>query len=508
MARRWLRAVLAAVSTGTVLTTGCHTPWEAPAVVTERTLPADFSTLGSFGQRPASPEPAAIQPASFEQPAQPAGEALDLGVALKLAGVENPTVNLARERVQEALAQQLAARSLLLPNVSVGGNLRIHRGPLQRSSGQVREVNSQSLYLGAGAVAVGGGPPAVPGVRLFAHLGNAAYEPLAARQRVTARSSNAQAVQNQILLEVAIAYLELIGAEARIDILRKAEAEAAEIARVTAAFAKAGQGAPSDANRAATTADLIRRQLRQVEGSAGVASARLSRLLNLDPSVQLRSPDGPVEPIRLIPEDADTEHLLAEAVQRRPELLAASAAIQEAQTRVRQEQLRPLLPTLSVGYSAGGFGGGSDVVNSRFSSLSGRSDFDVVAVWTGANLGFGNRARVRGADTVVGQAVAAYDATLNRVRSEVVSAQGDAKAAALQITVARAALAAAEEGFALESARIKQGEGRPIEGLDSFRQLVDARLDYLGAVVAFNVAQFRLFVALGSNPACDVPTGE
>lgn len=506
MARRWIRAMLAAVGAGAALTTGCHTfrePIDSPARDSRHSLPADFSTLGSFSVRPAQPEPAPVRFASAEQPAQPLDEeTLDLGIALKLAGVENPTVNLARERVREALAQQLAARSLLLPSVNVGGNLRIHGGVLQRSSGEVRQVNDlQSLYLGAGSGAIGGGTVAVPGVRLFAHLGDAVYEPLAARQRVTARRSDAQAVQNQILLEVAAAYLELIGAEARIDILRKAETDAAEIARITAAFAKAGQGAPSDANRAATTADLVRRQLREAEGRAGVASARLCRLLNLDPAVQLRSPGGPVEIIRLLSEDTDTEQLLAVATQLRPELLAASAVIREAQARVRQEQVRPLVPTLSVGYSAGGIGGGSNLVNPSFSSLNGRSDFDVVAVWTGANLGFGNRARVRGADAVMGQAVAAYDVALNRVRAEVAAAQGDAKAAALQITVARAALTAAEEGYALERERIKQGEGRPIEGLDSFRQLVDARTDYLGAVVAFNVAQFRLFVALGSTPA-------
>src|SRR5262245_54662995 len=234
MARRGIRAMVAAVSAGAALTTGCHTLGEPPDPP-QTTRPPAISTLGPFGPPRPRPAPAPVQRANFEQSVQLVSEEmLDLGIALTLAGVENPTVNLARERVQEALAQQLAARSLLLPSVSGGGNLRLHQGPLQRSSGEVRQVNDlQSLYLGAGAGAIGSGPPAVPGVRLFAHLGDAAYEPLAARQRVTSRRSDAQAVQNQILLEVAVAYLELIGAEARIDILRKAETDAAEIARAT-----------------------------------------------------------------------------------------------------------------------------------------------------------------------------------------------------------------------------------------------------------------------------------
>src|SRR5206468_10845363 len=122
-------------------------------------------------------------------------------------------------------------------------------------------------------------------------------------------------------------------------------------------------------------------------GAVAAASARLCRLLNLDPAVRLRSPGGPVDPFRLLPEDADVESLLATATRSRPELLARTAAIQEARTRVRQEQVRPLVPTVSVGYSAGLFGGGGSLANSTFGPLNGRSDFDVIAVWNAQNLG-------------------------------------------------------------------------------------------------------------------------
>ena len=46
----------------------------------------------------------------------------------------------------------------------------------------------------------------IPGLWLFAHLGDAAYAPLAARQRVAAQQSDANAVRNAVLLDVAIAY--------------------------------------------------------------------------------------------------------------------------------------------------------------------------------------------------------------------------------------------------------------------------------------------------------------
>ena len=430
----------------------------------------------------------------------PAEETIDLEVALRLAGVGNPTVNLAREKVRKALADQLAARSLLLPSVNIGTNYHLHRGVLQASPGIIRDVNSQSLYVGFGARTLAAESVAFPGIRLFAHLGDAIYEPLAARQQVAARQSDAIAVQNAKLRDVAAAYLELIGTEARLSVLRQGEVNMAEVVRVTEVYAQKGQGRAGDAKRTEARADLLQQDVRKAEEEVAVASSRLCALINLDPSIRLRTPGGSVQPFRLIAEDTDTEQLVAGAVQTRPELSARSRQIRESQLRVRQEQIRPLVPILSVGFSGGFFGGGSNLIDTEFGPMQGRTDFDVLAVWNIQNLGFGNHARVRRADAVVGQSLADYSASLNQIRTEIVEAQADARAALLQINAARASVGISEEGFRLESERIRQGKGLPIETLDSFQQLLDSQQELVRAVIAFNIAQFRLFVAIGSNP--------
>lgn len=488
------------VGLGAALAAGCQSVREPAG--SGSGIKMELSTAVSGRVRPVSgeaPAVSAVRPADLAVPVGPHPEStLDLDVALRLAGVNNPTINLAREAVNEALADQLAARVLLLPSVNVGANYRYHRGAVQAATGQPRDVSFDSLYLGAGAGVTGAGTAAAPGVRLFAHLGDAAYEPLAARQRVTAQRATAHAVQNDTLLAVAVGYLELIGAESRLDILRQGETDLNEVVRLTGAYAKAGQGRKADADRAETNLQLLLRELRRAEEETGVASARLCRLLNLDPSVRLRTPGGAVQPVRLVPEDADIEGLIATAVQARPEVAARSATVAEAQARVRQERVRPWVPTLSVGYSAGGFGGG--LTDTGFGSLRGRSEFDAVAVWNVQNLGFGNRARVRAADAQMGAAVADYDLALNAIRREVGEALADARAAATQIRTAETALTIAEEGFKLESDRVKQVPGRPLELIDSFRQLLESRQEVLRATVAFNAAQFRLWVAVGNTP--------
>ena len=132
--------------------------------------------------------------------------------------------------------------------------------------------------------------------------------------------------------------------------------------------------------------------------------------------------------------------------------------------------------------------------------MKGRSDFDAFAVWNVQNMGFGNRARVRRADGVVGQSIASYDRELNQVRREVSEARAAALAAARQMELSTASVANATQGFKLETERIRLGQGRPIEALDSFNQLLTARQELVQAVIEFDTAQFQLYVAVGSSP--------
>lgn len=479
-----MRRVLRRTAGAALVAAGCHTVAPPAAPV-------------------AAPSSAAVRqpgviPAAAIEPAEAAGNVLDLTVALQLAGVENPAINLAREQVREAQAERLGASVLLLPHLSAGANVRVHRGVYQPSPGYIRASDIQSLYVGAGARAVGTGPPATPGVWLFAHLGDAVYARLAAAQRVTARGGDAAATQNAVLLDVATAYLELAGAEARLAVLKRGEEEVGEVVRRTADFARAGQGRRADAERAAANAELVRRDIFRAEEEVAVAAARLARLLNLDPALGLRTPVGEIRLLELVPGD-DLEALEALALAARPEMVARSATLLEARTRGRAERVRPWVPTVSVGFSSGAFGGGGPQTPSDFGQFGGRTDFDVLAAWNVQNLGFGNRARVRGADAATGAALAALDAARNQVRREVAEALAASQAALRQVSVARDALTTAEDGFRLEADRIRQGQGLPIETLDSFRQLLDARQEVVRATVAYDVAQFRLYAATGAG---------
>jgi outer membrane protein TolC len=499
----WIAAGIVCTGMGSVVF-GQNPPADLPF---PNNVKVDEKGQASKNSARESPPPSILQ--SRENP-------IDLGTALRLAGAENPELMLARQRITEATAIRQLAVAQTLPNLNLGTNLNLHRGALQQANGNILQVNRDALYVGLGANAVGAGTVNIPGLYYNLNVGEAWYGYLATRQRVATAGATAAAVRNDMLLRVCLAYLDLLRGEGRQAIARTNQTEAAEVARLTSEFATAGQGRKADSDRAAV--ELRRRdaEVTQAEGETLAASARLAELLNLDPSTRLKPIDGWVVPAPLVPDPIPLPELLAIALLQRPELAARRSEIQTALYELSLAKVLPFAPNVILGFSAGGFGGGSNLISSpegfingsgarvvgpRFSNLEDRADFDAVVFWTFRNMGLGNLALIRAADSRAKQSRFRELETLNLVRAQVAEAHGWVAARYLQIDAAEKAVRASQEAYNQDLARFRGGQGLPLEVVDSMRLLGRSRYDYLDAVIEYNRAQFQLWVALGRPPA-------
>jgi outer membrane protein TolC len=426
---------------------------------------------------------------------------IDLDTAFRVANVENPRIGLAEELVRAQLAEQTLAKSLLYPTLNVGTTLTIHRGPLLAASGTIRDVDRESLYFGAGADVRGAGTVAVPGVHIVGHLGDAVFAPRVAQQKVQRSQFDAAATQNSVLLDVARAYLGLVSAEARWLALRQSETELAELAKLTADFAAKGAGREADAMRTAGELGLLRTNIFRVEEETVARATELARLLSADATVRLRPEPGTPPLVQLIDDHTPLESLIATAEANRPEIAARSTEVAINQTRLRQERIRPFLPTVLIGFSAGEFGGGSNQVGYRMNQFNSRTDLDVAAVWRLQNLGVGNRAIENNVRAQVGIAEAHRVQAIDRVRREVTEAFSRARTSRHQIDITKRRVETAQQAYRQDLLRTKDQLGRLVEVLSSFNLLVTARQELVQAMVGYSQSQFELYVALGETPA-------
>jgi outer membrane protein TolC len=438
---------------------------------------------------------------------------IDLASALNLAGVRNPQILLARERVVEATALRQLAAARFLPSLHLGTSYDNHNGNIQQSTGNILNANRGSFYLGAGASAVGAGTVTIPGVEWTLNISNTMYKALESRQVVRRREFAQRAAENAMLLRVGVAYLDMVRAEGRRALAMQNLSDSNDVVRLLKAYVKVGQGRQSDEDRAVT--DFLHRQgfLQQMEGDVLTASARLAELLDLPPEPRLHPIEDRAVPTSAVPDPVPLPELLAIAVLNRPELKEQQAAIRQAMLHLDGAKVLPFSPTVIVGYSYGAEAGGGNLVAqppgtnafatgaSRFGGFNERGDFDAALFWTLQNLGVGNLAQIKIARSNLTSANLELVRRLNDVRSEVAVAHGRIRARLIQIETCEQAVMAITTGYGQDFRRIRGGEGLPIELMNSLRLLCDSRLAYLDAIMDYNQAQMELYVALGQPPA-------
>ncbi|HSQ55357.1 MAG TPA: TolC family protein, partial [Gemmata sp.] len=383
-----------------------------PAAAQERAAPKDEKT-------DAAPTPSL--------PAVPAAETqgkplpIDLPTALRLTNANPLDIQIAGERLQAAHAAFQRAKVMWLPNIGLGVEYFRHDGQLQAIEGRVFTTSKSAFFVGAGPTAV------FP-------LTEALYAPIAARQIVRAREAEVQAARNDTTLQVAEAYFtvqqargEVAGA---IDTLRRAE----ELVKITQKIAP--ELAPTvEINRARTELARRRQAVEAAYERWEVASADLTRILRLEPGTLVEPAEEPAVSVELLDPATTADALIPIALTNRPELAADQAIIQAALARVKQEKIRPFIPTIAVrgvgsqvpGLAGGYFGGG---VNGFVGNFGGRFSIDLQAVWEVQNLGFGNRATIRERQAEQGQSLLQLLKTKDIVTAEVVQAQSRARRSA------------------------------------------------------------------------------
>ncbi len=435
-------------------------------------------------------------------------EPIDLPNALRLAGLRELDIALARRRVNQSIADLQFAWAQWLPSLFLGPTWYRADGQVQTVTGQVQNVNRSSLFIGGlaattapgyAAPSPGTGYPPLNGSSAVFRFSDAIYMPLAAQRVVNANRAGVHAANNDAMLQVAEAYFDLQQACGLLAISREAVANAKELSDVTGSYARTGQGLEADHRRALTELNHRRKEMQLNTGQLLVASANLVQILVLNP----QSVIAPVEPaecvITLIPDDVPLDDLIIKGLRNRPELANAQELVEASIMRLKQARLRPFIPSLAFSYAGGGFGGGQGAF---FGDFGARGDVAASLFWELQNLGFGDVAIMRRRRFENEEARLQKLKVAARVGAEVAAAFETKQAAARQITVSRETVAEAIDSLKLNMINIRQGAElpratRPIEVLQPIQALVQARTDYLDSVLGYNRAQFRLSRAIG-----------
>ncbi len=296
-----------------------------------------------------------------------------------------------------------------------------------------------------------------------------------------------EGLRQRVLFETEAAYLGLLLAQKRVEVVESALATAKANQRVVKSRVEAGSALRSDLLQAEVFVAALERELLSAKNEVEVARSRLNVVLGmpLETKWEPKEVSFPLD-LGLAPLTEWTE----KALKRRPDLLLEEAKLELAAEEVRGAKLNfgPAINLRGVyEYHSNGIGG-----------VSG----DAFTVWAQVDLnlfkGFGDRARLaqaRAQETAQAEEVRHYR---QQVRHEVEKAYLRLLTARKQVLVTEAAVARAEEGLRLVEKRYKEGLTIIVELLDAQTALKKARLNYVDALYAFRLAFSELLFRTGS----------
>jgi outer membrane protein TolC len=449
--------------------------------------------LASEGRSPPQLKPGPVQEGDVPL-------AINLPTALQLADARPLLIAAAQASLQLALAQWQHTRVLWIPHLNVGGSYLGHAGGSAGNLGPEFINGRDQLMIGGGVYAI------------YA-ITDAIFTPLYQRQILRAREADVQTARNDALLNVAEAYFNVQQERGRLagmlDVQEKSQRLVGAIRKLSPELTS-----PIEVNRAQTQLADIEREAALRYQDWRVVSADLTRELRLNPITVVEPLEPPELQVTLISPREPVDALAVIGLTSRPELASHQALVQATLARLRQERMRPLIPSLILAgnpipvapYGNLMFGGFWSDFSGHNNPAAFRFDPNVQLYWQLENFGFGNAALVRERQADRQRALVELFRVQDRVAAEVVQAHARVQSAVIRVERAETEVKQAQITFAGNLTAIRQTTdfggrlilvNRPLEAVDSLRQVERAYQNYFVSVGDYNKAQFQLYRALG-----------
>ena len=406
---------------------------------------------------------------------------IDLKTVLEMGGANNLTIKKYELQKELALAELTEANSWWLPEIYAGVTAHQRWGAAMNTDGRIfTGLNRQNLWAGLGASG-------------HWKLGEGMYGAKVADIRSKAIQFQQEAAKNEVLLEIIGTYYDFLAAQLKTGTYSLLIAQADTIAQQLKIQSDAGLGYQSDWLMARSNIKHL--QVEQLNAKKEIAekTARLIGLLNLPPNTRLVSTETVVSPLKLVSEnEALTD--LSNAYAQRPEMKYMDFQRQALETEKEGLRKGMALPELSLGVYGASFG---DI----FSPQRPTAEINAGVLWRiPLELALSkHQGPYKKIDAQLKIQQFEAEEFKNQINEELAAAKWTMEAVSEQMSIAKEGSELAGQAYQQSVQRQQLGTARPFEILQAQEMFMQAQLDYLQAVTAYNRAQYRMYVALGNG---------
>jgi outer membrane protein TolC len=300
--------------------------------------------------------------------------------------------------------------------------------------------------------------------------------------------------RRQVVSDTLTYFFVALRAQRQAEIAEASYREAGELLRIAEAKLEVGKLAEIEVMESQVSASSARVSLRQAQSAAATAMDSLRNFLGmpLDQPVQLTYEEATV-----FATPPDEEALIAQALTHRPDLQRLALGLRQTELSVHQAEAQARPGVRLVGsYSKSGE---AATVSESFRNLVNPS----WGVGISTNLSLTraeDRAAIRQARGHLRLAQMNQQLRQDEVRLEVRRLLRDVQAASDNVRILESTVKLAEENLRIRQTQLDHGLIRPIDVMQTERQLSDTRSQHLNAVIGYQLARARLSLAVGEMP--------
>jgi len=416
---------------------------------------------------------------------------INLEKVLELGGADNLTIKEYKERQELSLAELTKAKEWWLPEIYVGAQTHQLWGVAMNADGRFfLDVNRQNLWGGLG-------------LNVNWDFADGIYNAKSANLRNQASQFLSQAERNQQLLKMINAYYELMTAQLNYSAYQNLVSQSDSIVQQMQFQVEGGLLYQSELLLAKSNKNHLQVEMLNAKKAYNNASAELKKLLNIEQNIKLLSADESLLPLDFT---AELEAVEDSVYLNRPEIKANELQFQALEMERKKYTTGLLIPQLNVGTYGSYFGRINGNVSPMFPAqypetqqLYPTSALNVSLMWKiplgaltyqGDKKTFDSKMRLNEIEA---------EQFKVQINEEIANAKSDLQVGKEQIETAKEALDFTTEALNQSIERQKIGTAKPFEVFQAQQFFLQAQLDYLKAVSAYNKAQYALKVAKGEN---------
>jgi outer membrane protein TolC len=428
------------------------------------------------------------------------GEAiLSLGKAVEIALKQNPTLQAAKLTFSMARQAEREAWTKYFPAIKFGYNYTRWN---EEQHVRLQPVTIPPLAPGQEAVTIKPGNVITSKQNVYQYTFSfqqpvfTGWAITAAHKMALLEADQAELEAAETCLEVAYnvkrAYFAILKAERRVEVARLAVKQLSKHLYVAQNFFDQGIIPRNDLLKSQVALANAKQDMTRAENGLEVAKATLNSILHRDVNAALT-----VEEVFILPAPAlSLNDAVAEAMERRPVVLAVRKGVDKAHEGVRLAR-SGYFPQV---FLEGVYRKHGNTPDCTGDDLTDPEDWRITASleWTLFEMGR-TRHQVEKARLGELRALALLEEVRDQVALEVKEAYLDMETASRNIETAKSAVEQAKENFKVTEERYREQIDTSTEVLDAQTLLTQAQTYYYRAVYQYDVAVARLFRVLGRN---------